>query len=51
MELLIDNRESIKDRIHKETPDINIQFANLSLGDYIFKLKVVEFYFGVPLSF
>ena len=39
MELLIDNRESIKDRIHKETPDINIQFANLSLGDYLFKLN------------
>ena len=39
MELLIDNRESIKDRILKETPNINIQFINLALGDYLFKLN------------
>ena len=39
MELLIDNRESIKERVQTETLDINITFANLSLGDYLFKLK------------
>lgn len=35
MELLIDNRESIKELFLQ--PGLNIRFANLLLGDYIFK--------------
>ena len=39
MELLIDNRESIRDQIKSNTVGMNITFANLSLGDYLFKLN------------
>ena len=39
MELLIDNRESIKERLESEKQDMNITFENLSLGDYLFKLN------------
>lgn len=39
MELLIDNRESIKERLESEKQDMNITFDNLSLGDYLFKLN------------
>lgn len=36
MELLIDNRESIK---HNFNSELNIHFKNLDLGDYILKYK------------
>ena len=39
MELLIDNRESIRDQIKSNTVGMNITFANLYLGDYLFKLN------------
>jgi len=40
MELLIDNRESIKELF--TAPGINTQFTNLLLGDYILKYKEQE---------
>jgi len=37
MELLIDNRESIKELI--PDPELNTKFVNLNLGDYLYKLN------------